>query len=547
MFSRQLCTLWLNVGLYDQIEELTRELHAERPWDDGWLAINDTLRLHGEDMKPETKGRLEQLAEHLAPVALIESVNLYVCRETYNPLDLLPATAGTEITAENITRAELLLQEKAYRLGVEAGRDVMQVEQLLPALVKSRSRRIKDFCQGLVTRPTDIAWLVKSCCSAWRQADPSARTVEMLIGVLEQYAGLDRKLYEELLDQLMRDPDFARIFPCIQLGLDIDDQAGARLIACIGSGNAPLGSYWSLGHQSVVKRIDGEMLLRLLSALRSVHGSDTIVIDSLSCLISLSSSDQLPDLFLELAREFLERQVFSNSSYGRPSWDYNLGLIAKACLLGEEGANTARIVATNLLAGILDYSVTAYLDYPRLMDSLAVSQPIVFLDVFLECRPNQDWVISRIFDSASWHDDLGHRYNSLSLIENEILLQWCEMDPGHRFAALAQAIQLCYATPNEAGWPDFSWSPLALELLSKAPRSEDVLRAFLSVFSPQSWMGSRADVIAERLPLLHILQQHHDPDVSAWASSKGEELSRYVGELRVKEERENSSRFQRFE
>jgi hypothetical protein len=155
LLSRQWTTLWTNVRLYDLIEKITRDLHADQPWGGGWLAVKDTIRFHGNDMDPEAKGRLEKLAKHLAPADLIESVSLYVCRETYDPYDLLEATPDTEITQDSFTEADLRLEEKAFNLGVEAAQNVDQTKQLLPALVKSRSSRIRAFCGGLVTSLTD--------------------------------------------------------------------------------------------------------------------------------------------------------------------------------------------------------------------------------------------------------------------------------------------------------------------------------------------------------------------------------------------------------
>jgi hypothetical protein len=412
--------------------------------------------------------------------------------------------------------------------------------------VHARSTRVKLFSQGLVSRVTDITWLVESCCSAWKQTDPSIRTLGLLIGILEEYAVSDRTSYELFLDRLMVDADFSIVFPCIQLGLDINDQAVERLIACILLSTAPLGSYRNLGHASVVSRIDRDRLLLLLIGLQDAENGDLVIVDSLSLLVSLSGCDQLPVSFMEFARGILARQDFSRSIVD-PSWDYDLERIAKASLSGEQGAEVARIVSTNLLAGILDYSVTGYRDYPRLMDSLATCQPAVFLDVFLGSRFDHQGMIGRIFDSASWHDNLGHRYNSLGLIDNEYLLGWCEADPDHRFSALAEAVKLCCFTPNESGRPDLSWSPLALELLSKAPRVDDILKAFVSVFFPQSWTGSRADMIAERLPLLHSLEQHLNPVVATWASTKHAELTHYVADLRVKEEQAYGAMSQRFE
>jgi hypothetical protein len=264
-------------------------------------------------------------------------------------------------------------------------------------------------------------------------------------------------------------------------------------------------------------------------------------------VISLSESDQLPISFVDFARESLVRQAFSRSLGMLPNLDYELQQISQACLCGEQGAEAAKIVATNLLVKILDNSVTGYQDYPMLMDSLTTCQSAIFLDVFIGSLSSHREEIDKIFDSESWHDDLGHRHNSLDLIDHEVLLDWCEHDSDHRFSALAQVVQLCCSKPDQNGRPELAWSPIALELLSRAPKIHDVLISFDSVFFPRSYTGSRADMINGRLPLLDTLEQHLNPDVATWASEKRTELINYVANLRTEEKRSQDAMFQKFE
>ena len=548
LLARQWRSLWLNVKLYELAESFTLDLHNYQPWADGWLAIRETIRFHGNDLAPEIKARLEKLAAELAPSDLIEKVRLYVCREIHDPHDLDPQLENIiEFSEENFSQSFERLEGIAYNLGVTVGDDNNLIDQLLPALVNARSSRIKPFCKGVASKITNMELLIDSCCTAWKQAEPSTRTLGMLIGTLEQYAVKDRPLYELYLDQLMADADIAIVFPYIQLGLNINDKAVERLIGCINSSNAPIHCYRNLGHMTVVSQIDSNKLLLLLTALKDVVHSDLVIVDSLALLVCVSDSEQLPCSFVELAREIIERQVFTCPKPFHTNLDYELGRIAKASLSGEQGADSARIISTNLLAGILNYSVTGYGDYPYLMDTLATCQPAIFLDVFLGSRFEHQGMIGRIFDSPSWHENLGHRYNSLGLIENDLLLNWCEAEPEYRYTALAGAMQPYCCTPNETGQPDLSWSQLALELLSKAPRIDDILGAFMSVFSPQSCTGSRADMIDQRLPLLHSLEQHLNPVVSTWASTKYTELTRYVVDLCAKEEQGYGAMSQRFE
>jgi hypothetical protein len=289
---------------------------------------------------------------------------------------------------------------------------------------------------------------------------------------------------------------------------------------------------------TVISRIDSNKLLLLLTALKNVIHGDLVIIDSLALLICASDTEQLPRSFVELAREIIERQVFTCPKPFHPNLDYELGRIAKASLSDEHGAEAARLISTNLLAGIFNYCATGYGDYPYLMDALATCQPAIFLDVFLGSRLSDQRMIGRIFDSEN---------NSLRLIENDLLLNWCAAEPEYRFSVLAGAVPLYCCTPNENGQPDLSWSPLALKLLSKAPKVDDILENFISVFSPQSCTGSRADIIAQRLPLLDSLEQHFNPTVATWASTKRALLTNHISNLRLQEEQDYGAMSQGFE
>ena len=76
--------------------------------------------------------------------------------------------------------------------------------------------------------------------------------------------------------------------------------------------------------------------------------------------------------------------------------DDELAEIARVCLNGKDGIPAATKVGQRLAKAIMEHRVFAF-DYPMLLDSLAQTQPIVFLDVFLGDHNVEDNQRRRMF------------------------------------------------------------------------------------------------------------------------------------------------------
>ena len=65
--------------------------------------------------------------------------------------------------------------------------------------------------------------------------------------------------------------------------------------------------------------------------------------------------------------------------------------------------------------------------------------------------------------------------------------------------------------------------------------------------SPQSWSGSRADIIEKRLVLFVELQKHESNIVQKWADEEYSKYIKIVKDIRIHEQERNESRYERFE
>lgn len=92
---------------------------------------------------------------------------------------------------------------------------------------------------------------------------------------------------------------------------------------------------------------------------------------------------------------------------------------------------------------------------------------------------------------------------------------------------------------------ELRWSENALILLERAPVAIDIAKVLIDVIEPTSWMGSRAEAIKQRLPLLddlaRVLGPAHSEQVSLWRGKLvrtiEREARRELDEHRAQDER----------
>ncbi len=134
-------------------------------------------------------------------------------------------------------------------------------------------------------------------------------------------------------------------------------------------------------------------------------------------------SPKISASLIAISRDLLVEHAFDEKLRRQDNHDLNLAELTRICLTGEEGIATATQISRKLARAIMKKQVLAS-DYPRLLDSIAKTQPRVFLDVFLG---------GDTIDSRQRRRRFGYqleRYGDpLAQISDDELLSWCEADP----------------------------------------------------------------------------------------------------------------------
>jgi len=140
----------------------------------------------------------------------------------------------------------------------------------------------------------------------------------------------------------------------------------------------------------------------------------------------------------------------------------------------------------------------------------------------------------------SFHE---HHACPLRKINDDVLLEWAHERPESRFLQLAEVIRPWRRTEgagaNDAASDDetgpFQWTDAAIRILHEAPEPLKILSQYIENFSPSSYSGSLATILASRLSLLESLTQNANPAI-AIASAATNAVTSYRDEIeRVRE------------
>jgi hypothetical protein len=130
-------------------------------------------------------------------------------------------------------------------------------------------------------------------------------------------------------------------------------------------------------------------------------------------------------------------------------------------------------------------------------------------------------------------------------VPTDVLIKWCNENPDKRYLFAAGVCKLFDKQDNEK--TPSKISDTATTLFDAAPDKEAIIKIFLRRFYPSTWMGSLADILETRLPLLdQLVVNDHDTVKSAITTGKVE-LRKLIDSERAREKEEERSRNSSFE
>lgn len=516
--------LWTNMGTYDELEKATEKILRDGSWKEGWVGIRKTLRYDSKNMHDAILSRLEVLESKSKPSALLDKARLYAFSKHGSSLDL-PDTVKEEEIEKESDRYRLIGQA-AQSVGKEVAQNEEILFEILSELVQKNGAWSFKFGQGLAEGVSDSEDLWERFKEQLKATDTDNHNYQVIRGFLNYLSQNDPEISGKLLDGAIEDEIFGTVFPYLQTSIEIDEKGVRRLLKSLELGIAPIHMYKNLAYGRAHESIDDDTLSELIEAIAAKENGIPVSIEILKMrLHGVKEGEYDPkERLIQLGRELLNNIKFDRNNNTIRSEDYTLSEIIKVCFKGEDAEDDAQIFCKRIAKAISEYNIFVQ-DFSSVYESLIQEQPIVFLNSFY--GEDNDINVSRLVWSTEFRED------PLTKIDEDRLINWCEENPAQRYPIMAGAI-----TPfkKNKGAANYEWTGLAMKMMNNCPEPGKVLRNFKARLSPTSWTPPLSSILQSRLPLISILKDHENPEISEWAYNA--EIA-FEKEISLEREREN--------
>lgn len=249
-----------------------------------------------------------------------------------------------------------------------------------------------------------------------------------------------------------------------------------------------------------------------------------------------SNKAPIGEVLRATGRDLLEQLHFETRNSHS---EHMLGQIVAASLTSGTHEDLARQLCLRLVEAIKRCKVYGW-DFPDVIEALIKTFPVVALD----CLVGEDQETGYGSARNMFRDVRDNRPCPLEAIPEKVWLDWADAEPLFRYAKLAEVIKFSKTGDDE---PSTGWSDMAEKLIASAPDPVKVLDIFFDRFYPTSWSGSRADILASRLPMIEALLHHERPEVVERAKNKIPAFEAAISRERASEAESDRQRDESFE
>jgi hypothetical protein len=524
--------LWSFVRAIDEVEQFCRAVAARGFWPKGWAAVRTIQHFDSSGMPSDMAARLAALESLLRPKDLVQQVRAVVLEREFVWLNLsLDGAPG-----RSHEEASEQMEDLARTLGIAISQDPTGFDELLPKMMIGEGRTF-SFGAGLAEGSRDKTGTWQRLVEQFSRTERTDRRHAVLRGYLHSLGLSDPDLTNSLLEVALDEESLLSCFPALQTSVGIDSRGFQRLMRLLELGKTAIEQYSSLTYIRASDDLSAAEFKQLILAIASKPGGYNVAVDILLMRLEHGCNrgqDSEAEIF-NAGRELLRRYRFHHV---HDLEDFDLGRVARHCLIAESDAEIVREMCFKLRESVANYEALAD-QYNDLLSALLTVQPKAALDgLFVgESRSRKK--------PRGRSGGLGFfRIRPFDFVEPDLLIRWCEEDPSARFPLACSGI-----APFELGtgkMPE-TWNPVALRLLASAPDRVAVAEQLIANFSPISSWGSRADVIEASGKLLDDLRQFQDEALNIYIAQQREWLSNVVEEERKTDRIMDIERDDRFE
>lgn len=519
-------------GMIGALVSLADNYSQKSPWLGGWIAVRTTIKRHKEKMSAANLQALEALAARLQPIDLEGKVRAYALSEPWSALDI------AESEAEN--KDDMLsAQERVVYLCVDLGRLLShhpeKLDALLPEIFSVASVKISALGRGIADTCDSLRESWTYLLTRYLAMPEKNRHASLLGGFLEEARRRTPKECELILDEALGNSSLSAQFVYFQACAGLTSEGVERLLAALDLDTIPTISFQILENGRLHEGLSDAQLAVFIRKLRSRNDGLPVATAILGMRIFSAKSEKRPisDIVKKMGRELIQETTFQSRD---THLEYMMASIIDVSLNDSDHYALASSVCIRIAEGFDTYKITSW-DVSEILKALSKSCPRAVLNTLVENENSKG--VQKIFGEIR-----ESRPDPLDDISVNTLIDWAQEKPTTRFTSLAKVIR--FSDTNDES-PSRNWSPAAQKIIEVAPRPVEILEIFRVRFEPMSLSGSRAHIMATRIPLIQSLINHERLEVSQWSRNTLEHFQQLVENVQALEAKHDKEEDERFE
>jgi hypothetical protein len=528
--------LWSNSGHRDLLDRIARAISGKIFWPDGWLAVRSARIFDGKGFPPEILKQLLALEEALRPKDLVNKVRGLVIGSGGGHLDL---DDPEDLDDDDFRGASTRAAAVVANLAKDVAADGQAFKAILPEL-KGNSGKFGPFGEGLA-RNAEHPRAMWDAVAAQFVAEQEL-SLNFVCGFLRGLHERDAVAANAILDEALEHPAVAALYPIFQAHVAVDELGLKRLHRALHLGKAPITSYYNLAWGRACEPVPGPDFKELVIAIGSKPDGLPIALEIVSMRlhadadVKRATAPEVREAGRALLTKFCLRKTKRSSRATQE--DYQLSIVIKASLAGNEGVPVVQQLCRDLMAAVAKYEVFAD-QHDDAIKALFQTHPSVMLDELFSGDEK-----SRKESVRLLNDLIRFNKSALDGVPDDVVLDWCSRDPDIRYP-IAAACMTLFRRANDK--EPHAWTDLPRKLLERAPEPRVILNEIVYRLRPMSWSGSLASKLETRLKLLEELPVGNSPDLKAALDNANDALRKQIDEQRRRETDEDKARNSRFE
>lgn len=536
--------MWHQIAMRDKLVDAALHLNAHRPWGEGWKAVRTTIyydytkRKDKDDFEPLPE-KLAELEKMLEPHGLIPTIMTFVLGKGHDHW-ALDADFNHDDT-NKYSDAEERLEGKALQLGEEFSASKYELNQLGSGLFSSGWVPYRfAFGKGLAKGACDLRVYWQLLVDQLELQPEDNNNFSVFAGFIEEADSLDSALAQELLDQCAQHPELRHYLVSLHPRREFTENDLDRCMSILDDSDIHPSMYGSILWRESYANLPRGSVLDLAQRLLSKPNGDDVVLDALSMKLhgKEESVDTLgSDLRRVGLRAAIQRLPIDRSDSGGSS-DYQMECVVGAALRFDSNEES-KLEWLDTIVAFVDEHYGYIHRFESAIQTTAASMQEAFLNRMIGGTEEERRHRQRFISDGDSHEPL------LAKIDVDVLIEWCSAQSDTSvWAAVAAGITLW---SNDGGQSAISISELAIKLLEASSEPEAVLEAFAERAVPSSWSGSRTNAMQPRVDAIARLVEHENAEISMAANLVSEKLFSWIEREKVREQREDENREQRFE